>query len=185
MNKEIKSRRLMNLLVLLSCCGGLAACQSVPKQSLKPVSNFQIEKYLGEWYEIARYDFKWENNIKDVKAKYTLNKDGSIKVLNSGYDIDTGNYKESVGKAKFVKDKNVGALKVSFFGPFYSSYTVISVDENYQYALVAGENKKLLWILSRTPTIPDEVKQNYIRLAEAAGYNMFDLVWTFQEQPGV
>lgn len=158
----------------------LLSCSSIPKQTGKPVTNFQAEKYLGNWYEIARFDFNWEKNLENVTTTYSMNENGTIKVVNSGYDYISQKEKQSVGKAKFVDSKNVGALKVSFFGPFYSDYTVIAIDSDYQYALVAGENANLLWILSRTPTIPDDVKYKYIQIAKDSGYDLTNLVWTTQ-----
>lgn len=158
------------------------SCASASKLNVKPVENFDVSRYLGDWYEIGRFDFKWEKDMKNVRTNYSLNDNGSIKVTNSGYDYVAQKNKQSIGKAKFAgKQKNIADLKVSFFGPFYTAYTVIALDADYKYALVAGANNKLLWILSRTPTIPDDVKESYVQLAEAAGYDLADFVWTVQE----
>lgn len=180
MSKFIKIGNLFTIFITLSCVGVLASCTSIPSK-IEPVTNFNPEMYLGDWYEIGRFDFRWEKNMKNVKANYSMNKNGSIKVTNTGYDYSTGKFKSSIGKAKFVKGKDLGALEVSFFGPFYSDYTIIALDENYQYALVAGNNKKLLWILSRTPTIPDYIKQDYVKRAENAGYDLTNFIWTSQD----
>jgi apolipoprotein D and lipocalin family protein len=102
-------------------------------------------------------------------------------VLNRGFSTTKNKWKEATGKAKFRSDSNVGALKVSFFGPFYAAYNVIALDANYRYALVAGKNLDYLWILSREKTIPDEVKNNYLRKARDVGYNTDKLVWVKQE----
>ena len=166
-----------------NCIAGLSA-QSVSEKSsanLEPVRNFELERYLGKWYEIGRFDFKWEKNLKNVTAEYSLNKNGTVKVVNSGYDYVSKKQKQSVGKAKFAGNKNSGSLKVSFFGPFYSDYKIIALDKEYKYALVAGENKNLLWILSRTKTIPADVKESYIQIALNAGYDLSGFVWTEQE----
>lgn len=182
MSKEIKIGNWFTIILALSCVGGMTGCTSVPVSDAEPVSNFQVEQYLGTWYEIGRFDFRWEKNMKNVQAKYTLNEDGTIKVTNSGYDYKARKYKESVGKAKFASSKkNVANLKVSFFGPFYSTYKVIALDSDYRYALVAGENTRLLWILSRTPTIPDDIREKYIQTAQAAGYDLTDFIWTSQD----
>lgn len=141
------------------------------------VKPFYVEKYTGTWYEIARLDYKWERNLDNVTATYSLNDDGTIKVDNQGYDTKKDKWKQSVGKAKFVDDKNEGLLKVSFFGPFYSGYSVIALDENYRYALVAGESTKYLWILSREKTIPEAVKAEYLKKAREIGYQTQDLIW--------
>lgn len=181
MNKKIKFKPFLYFGILILSTMILTSCSSMPKKKMQPVLNFDAEKYLGTWYEIARFDFRWEKDLKNVTANYYMNEDGSIKVVNTGYDISTMKEKQSVGKAKFAGEKNVGALKVSFFWPFYSSYTVIAIDPYYQYSLVAGENTKLMWILSRTPTIPDAVKNDYTRIAQEAGYDLTNLVWTEQD----
>lgn len=141
------------------------------------VSPFNKDKYLGKWYEIARLDFRFEKGLNNTTANYSLNDNGTIKVVNRGYDYAKNKWKESTGKAKFVGDPNVAMLKVSFFGPFYSGYNVIALDENYQYALIAGESLKYLWILSRTTTIPNEIKQKYMEIAKNIGYKTEELVW--------
>ncbi len=156
--------------------GLFSSCVTVPK-GVKPVNSFKVEKYLGKWYEIARLDMRFEKNLNNVTAEYSIRKDGNIKVNNQGYDVVKGKWKQSIGKAKFLDDKNQGSLKVSFFGPFYAGYNVVAVDENYQYALVAGSSEKYLWILSRTTTIPDNVKEDYLKIAQSMGYNTDNLVW--------
>ena len=182
MNKKFKNSNLFTIIIVLCCASGLSSCSSTSKQNVTPVKNFEVERYLGDWYEIGRFDFMWEKNIKNVGTNYSLNENGSIKVINFGYDNDSGEYKQSIGKAKFAtKQKDIANLKVSFFGPFYSPYKVIALDPEYKYSLVAGGNKKLLWILSRTPTIPEDVKQDYIQIAQKAGYDFTDFVWTTQE----
>lgn len=141
------------------------------------VKSFDKSKYLGKWYEIARLDFYFERGLNNTTAFYTLNEDGSIKVVNRGYDAAKKVWKESVGKAKFVGEENVGMLKVSFFGPFYGGYNVIALDSNYQYALVAGEELDYLWILSRQTSIPDSIKNEYLQIAQKIGFKTNDLVW--------
>ena len=174
--------KVFSVALALGCTSSFTACAKDSKINVKPVENFKIERYLGDWYEIGRFDFKWEKDMKNVRANYSLNKNGTIKVTNSGYDYVAKKNKESIGKAKFAgKQKTIGDLKVSFFGPFYSAYQVIALDTDYQYALVAGANNKLLWILSRKPTIPDNVKNDYIKIAQSAGYDFSDFVWTIQE----
>lgn len=151
------------------------------KSNLPVIQNFDVERYMGLWYEIARLDFYWEKNLKNVTAEYSLNSDGSLKVVNTGINIKTQKTKQSVGKAKFAAAKNEGALKVSFFGPFYSGYHIMHIDENYEHALVFGDNLDYMWILSRTKTINADVRDKYLGYAEQSGYALKDLVWTFQE----
>ncbi len=155
---------------------GLFACASIPK-SAKAVSPFEKERYLGLWYEIARKDFKFERNLNNTTAEYSLNDDGSIKVLNRGYNTEKNEWTQAIGKAKFVGEEDLAQLKVSFFGPFYSGYNVIALDEDYCYALVAGKNLDLLWILSREKTIPVDIKDKYIQIAKEIGYDTSDLIW--------
>lgn len=154
----------------------LASCVSIP-EGATAVSPFDQQKYLGKWYEIARFDFKFERNLNNVTATYSLNSDGSIRVENRGFDTVKKEWKEAVGKAKFVKDSNLARLKVSFFGPFYAGYNVIALDPDYQYALIAGNNLDYLWILSRTTSIPDKVKSDYLERARRLGYDTNRLLW--------
>ena len=153
-----------------------SSCASIPKGA-SAVKPFDLDRYLGKWYEIARKDFKYEKNLNNVTADYSLNDDGSIRVVNRGYDVVKEEGKESVGKAKPVGDPKEGRLKVSFFGPFYAGYNVIEIDPNYQYVLVAGDDLKNLWILSRQPSIPEDVQNRYLQKAQEIGYDTSDLVW--------
>ena len=157
----------------------LVSCVSIPKGA-RAVTPFEKDRYLGKWYEIARMDFKFEKNLNQVTADYSANDDGSIRVDNRGFNYKKNEWKESIGKAKFVKGPDVARLKVSFFGPFYSGYNVIKIDPDYKYALVVGNNLKYLWILSREKTIPASVKENYLKQAESLGYDVEKLVWTKQ-----
>lgn len=151
------------------------------KSDLPVIQNFDLQKYLGQWYEIARLDFFWEKGLKNVEAHYSLLDDNKIQVVNKGVRIKNNREKSSTGKAKFAGLPHEGALQVSFFGPFYSGYNIMHVDDNYQYALIFGENLDYLWILSRKKTIPEEVKQMYLDYAQQAGYAIEKLVWTIQE----
>ncbi|MCD7976572.1 MAG: lipocalin family protein [Tannerellaceae bacterium] len=130
---------------------------------------------------MARLDFHFEKNIINATAEYSLNEDGSIKVVNRGYDIKKQEMKESVGKAKFVDSPEEGKLKVSFFGPFYAGYNVVAIDPYYKYALVAGKNHDYLWILSRETTMPENVKHEYLQKARELGYDTSKLLWTQHE----
>src|SRR5690606_20934781 len=162
-----------NKILIVACSMGLVAllnsCASIPGNA-EAVKNFDIDRYLGTWYEIARFDFRFERNLDNVSAQYSLNQKDNVIVLNSGYDYVEEEWKKAEGLAKFRGNKDVAALKVSFFGPIYSGYNVVALDENYQYALVAGKNLKYLWILSRTKDIPQEVKTDYLEIAERIGY---------------
>lgn len=144
------------------------------------VNNFDLSKYLGKWYEIARYDTWFEKDMDRTQAFYSLNEDGTVRVENSGYDFTKNKWKTSVGKAKFRGDKDVGELKVSFFGPFYSDYTILALDSEYKYSLVVGNTTDYLWILSRTKTIPEDVKNQFLSMAREFGFDTAKLVWVNQ-----
>lgn len=156
------------------------SCSSIPKGATA-VKPFDKDKYLGTWYEIARLDYKWEKNLDNVTARYSLKPNGDIRVDNRGHNYKKDKDERSRGKAKPVGDPNEGRLKVSFFGPFYSGYNVIALDKDYKYALVAGRNTKYLWILSRTKTIPESVKKEYLKKAEGLGFDTEELVWVKHE----
>ncbi len=161
---------ILGILILKSCSAG------IPDRATA-IQNFDSERYLGKWYEIARFDFKFEKNLNQVTATYSKNPDGTIKVDNKGYNYITKEWKQSIGEAKFVNTENEARLKVSFFKPFWSGYNVIDLDENYQYALVAGKSLDYLWILSREKTIPDAIKTRFLEKAKSVGYNTSGLIW--------
>jgi len=165
------------LFMALTCVLFLNSCVTKAKK-VKVVKPFYLEKYLGKWYEIARMDFRFEHDLNNVTAMYTVNMDGTIKVDNRGYNYKTKEWKQSYGKAKFVGEPDEARLKVSFFGPFYSAYKVIAIDNDYKYALVAGKNMTYLWFLSRETTMPEEIKDKYLKFVQTLGYNTSALIWT-------
>lgn len=138
---------------------------SVPK-NIQPVTNFDVEKYAGTWYELARIDHRFEKGLINTSANYTLNPDGTVKVVNRGYNPEKNAWKEAVGTAKFLGDPKTAALKVSFFGPFYGGYNVVRLSNDYKTALVIGNELDYFWLLSREKTISDMQRQAL--LAEAA-----------------
>lgn len=171
-----KQSKIISLIVVIGIIILFNSCASIP-QKAKPVENFEVNRYLGTWYEVARFDFRFEKDLDNTSANYTLDKKGNVIVLNSGYNFVKNKWSKADGLAKFRGDKNIAALKVSFFGPFYSGYNVIALDENYQYALIAGKNLDYLWILSRTKELPDEIKTEYLKIAEEIGYDTSRLIW--------
>lgn len=150
------------------------------KSKVEVVRNFDIKRYLGNWYEIARLDFKHEKNLRNVSAEYQLNDNGTVKVINQGIDQNTGEVKQSIGKAKFVGSETEGALKVSFFGPFYSGYNIVQLNPSYEDALIFGDNLDYIWILSRTKELSEDRKKVYLDYATACGYDVSKLTWTDQ-----
>jgi apolipoprotein D and lipocalin family protein len=159
----------------------LNSCATIPRGAVA-IKPFDKERYLGRWYEIARMDFRFERNLNNVTANYSLNDNGTIKVDNRGYNYVTKEWKQATGKAKSAGDPEVAKLKVSFFGPFYSGYNVIAIDEGYKYALVAGQNLKYLWLLSRETIMPEDIKQSYINIAKEIGYDISSLIWTVHDK---
>ncbi len=158
----------------------LCSCLGMPK-GIKPVNNFDVGSYMGQWYEIARMENSFEKGLDHVTANYSLNDDKSVKVINQGYHQKKGETKIAEGTAKFVKSTDTGYLKVSFFKPFYSSYVVFKLDPNYQYAYVSGYNKKYLWLLSRTPTISDAVLKDFYKTAKTYGYDTSKIIQVEQQ----
>jgi apolipoprotein D and lipocalin family protein len=154
----------------------LFACTSVP-EGVKPVSGFDAQKYIGKWYEVARFDHSFERGLEQVTAEYSFRDDGGINVINRGYNVADGEWEEAVGKAYFVGERDVGHLKVSFFGPFYASYVIMNLDKNnYSYSLVTGPDREYLWILSRTPKMDEEVYKSLLSEARQRGFDVSKLI---------
>lgn len=154
----------------------LFGCKTIPN-NVTAVRPFDKSRYLGRWYEIARFDFSFEKNLNNTTANYSLKPDGSIKVVNRGYNTVTHKWKEATGKAKFVDQDSIAMLKVSFFGPFYAGYNVIAIDSAYRYSLVCGNGLEYLWILSRGKSIPEDVKNKYLEVARGLGFQTENLLW--------
>lgn len=161
---------------------GLTACTGLP-EDIEPVTGFDGDRYLGTWYEIARLDHSFERGLTNVRAEYSRNDDGSIKVINRGYNAEEEQWEEADGRAVFVEDKNTGHLKVSFFGPVYASYVVFELDkEEYSYAYVTGYDHDYLWFLSRTPKVSDEAMEAFRDRARAEGFDLDELILVGQEK---
>ena len=157
----------------------LTGCTSAPK-GIEPVQEFELSKYLGTWYEIARLDHSFERGLSNVTAEYSLRKDGGVRVSNRGYSAEEGKWEQAEGKAYFVEDSDTGHLKVSFFGPFYGAYVVFNLDEDYQQSFVSGPDRSYLWFLSRTPTVSEADKQRFIKAAQAKGFDTDALIFVEQ-----
>jgi apolipoprotein D and lipocalin family protein len=155
----------------------LSGCMGMP-DAVEPVSDFELNNYLGKWYEIARLDHSFERGLNQVTAEYSMRSDGGVAVLNRGYSESKNTWKEAEGKAYFVNSATDGYLKVSFFGPFYGSYVVFELDhENYSYAFVSGPSTEYLWLLSRTPTVAPETMEKFIHMSAARGFATDDLIY--------
>ena len=161
------------VICLLTLCG----CVGRPKL-VTPVEGFELNRYLGTWYEIARLDHPFERGMEKVSAEYSLRDDGGVRVKNRGYMAEKGVWKEVEGKAFFVQDPDQGFLKVSFFGPFYGSYIIFELyHENYEYAFVSGPDLSYLWLLSRTPTVSDALLSRFVEKAGSLGFKTDELIY--------
>lgn len=168
---QTKMKKFIIFFVLL-----FSGCVSIP-DGLKPVEPFQVERYLGVWYEIARLDHSFERGLTRVTAEYQMRDDGGIRVLNRGYSSKDSQWKEAEGRAYFVNRPDQGFLKVSFFGPFYGSYVILELDrQNYSYALVCGPDRSYLWLLARSPNLDEGVKKRLIEKAAALGFDTLKLI---------
>ena len=154
----------------------LAACTGVP-EGIEPVEDFNIDQYLGKWYEIARLDHTFEKGLSNVTAQYSLRDDGGLKVINRGYSNEKQAWKRVEGRAYFIDDENTGHLKVSFFGPFYGSYVIFGLDKiNYQYAFITSHKKEYLWLLARTPVVSDMVMRDFMEASKNSGFNAKEII---------
>lgn len=178
------NRLRISLLLLLASTLLLAACSTLPPPGIQPVSGFDLARYSGHWHEIARLDNRFERGLSEVSATYSLNDDGSIKVINRGYDQASASWKEAQGRALFNGDSQVASLKVSFFGPFYGGYHVVALDPDYQWAMVAGNDRDYLWILARDKQLPQTVTQPLLRQAASLGFDTASLIWVKQSGAG-
>ena len=166
MKKLTKAILVLSLVLATGCVSG-------PKVDNAPVAALDPNRYLGEWYEIARFDHSFERGVEQAKANYTQNADGTIKVANTG--IRDGKPKAAVGKGKTTDTS--GLLRVSFFGPFYADYRVMLIDKDYSHALVGSGSADYLWILSRTPGLPETAKSELLAEARRRGYDTDKLIW--------
>ena len=167
-------------LVITGAAVALPGCAVSVPQGVQPVSAFDASKYMGTWYELARIDHRFEKGLTQVSATYSLNADGSVAVLNRGYDPAKQAWREAQGKARFLGQADEAALKVSFFGPFYGGYNVIDLDPDYQLSLVTSYNHDYLWILSRSPNPPKEKVDALIAKAKGLGFATDRLIWVKQ-----
>jgi apolipoprotein D and lipocalin family protein len=174
-------RHMKKFLILACACACLAACGRVP-EGIEPVSGFELDRYLGTWYEIARLDHRFERGLTDITARYSLRDGGGVAVLNRGWDTAKGDWREAEGKARFVGAEDVASLEVSFFGPFYGGYNVVDLDPSYSLALVAGPNRDYLWILARSPEPPREEVERLVRRADELGFDTSRLIYVTHER---
>lgn len=167
----------MRILTVIIAILVLTGCLGMPKK-VTPIESFELSRYLGKWYEIARLDHSFERGLEKVSAEYSLMDDGGVSVINRGYSLEDAEWKEANGKAYFVNDDTEGYLKVSFFGPFYGSYVIFEIDrENYEYAFVSGPDNSYLWLLARKPDLPNNVIEEFINISKELGFNTDELIF--------
>jgi apolipoprotein D and lipocalin family protein len=163
--------------LLILALSVLTGCTGIP-EGIKAVDGFDINRYLGTWYEIAQLDHRFERGLEKISATYTLREDGGVDVLNKGWDVKAGEWSQAQGKAYFVEQPDKGRLKVSFFGPFYGGYNIIDLDkQNYAYSMVTGPDRSYFWILSRTPQLPEAKLQTLLKRAKALGFATDQLIF--------
>ena len=156
----------------------MAGCANTsPPPGVKAVSPFDLQRYQGRWYELARLDHSFERGMTDVSATYTPQADGSVRVVNRGFAAASGQWREAVGKALFTGAPTTGSLKVSFFGPFYGGYHVAALDPDYRWALVLGPDTSYCWILARDKQLDAAQRDAIVARAQALGVDTHALIW--------
>ncbi len=160
----------------------LTACKTNRQDlALSPVKGFDANRYLGKWYELGRFENRFERGMTKTTAHYSLNHNGTIKVVNAGYDPAKGRNRSATGKAKFASSPDLGALRVSFFGPFYGGYNIVALDRNYKWSIVAGDNpKKYFWVLSRQSQLSTQLKNEALTVARKLGIDPSSILWVEQ-----
>ena len=179
LNLIISAMKSLFIATLVAAVIPLTACSKDFDNST--VKEFDLSRYLGLWYEIARYDHSFERGMDNTMAQYILQDDGTVVVLNTGWK--NGKFKLAEGKAKYKDPEgDPGHLRVSFFLFFYSDYNVMMVDENYQISLVGSKAEKYLWILSRTPVPDPDLLRMVLDEAKQRGYDTSQLIWVDQSR---
>jgi len=169
--------------LLLATLAVLSACSTTPPAGMTAVTPFDVQRYVGKWYEIARLDHSFERGLSDVSATYRLQNDGSVEVINRGFDSKRGEWREAEGRALFTGEPTRASLKVSFFGPFYGGYHVVALDQQgYRWAMVVGPDRDYLWILARDKQLPTGVREELLRQAKEQGIDVQKLIWVGQNR---
>ncbi|WP_082694670.1 lipocalin family protein [Rheinheimera sp. EpRS3] len=169
-------KTLLSIALLLGSCLSLQSCTGVP-DGVTPVTPFELNRYLGQWHEIARLDHRFERGLTDVTANYSLRDDGGVKVINRGFNSEDNEWQQAEGKAYFVGDSDTGALKVSFFGPFYGGYNVAKLSADYSIVLVVGPSTDFAWLLARSKTPDKDLCDDYMAFAERLGITAQQWIW--------
>jgi apolipoprotein D and lipocalin family protein len=147
----------------------LVGCATVP-EGLEPVTGFEVERFLGKWYEIERLDNRFESGLSNVNAEYRMMPNGKIEVINRGFNVRRNSWFVAKGLAWFAGSKDVGSLKISFHSPLPGGYNVLVLDPQYRYAMVSGADRDGLWILSREPQLDRSIIDSLVAQAKAWGF---------------
>ena len=162
------------ILLVVAASAGLAACTGVPA-GVEPVQGFDVQRYAGTWYSIHRLDHSFERNLTNVTARYTVRPDGTVEVVNRGFDRTECAWQEVVGTAKFRGSPEVASLAVTFQWPFAGGYHVFALDPDYRWVMISGPSHGYLWILSREPQLAPEVRDRLVAKAREAGFPVDEL----------
>ena len=173
----------LGILGLLAIAGTFFYANRSPRipSGIHPVKDFNIDRYLGKWYEIARIDHSFEKGLQRTQAEYSRLSNGNILVTNRGYNPQRNEWRIAHGKARPTISTDIAALKVSFFGPFYSGYNVVALDDEYRWAMVLGSTLDYFWILSRTPSLPQGVQERLMHQAQQLGVDIHNVLWVHQD----
>lgn len=175
-------RMLVLLLLLVAALGPLAGCSTRAPIGISAITSFDIQRYQGHWYEVARLDHVFERGMTDVSATYQPQADGRLRVINRGFDAAKGEWREAIGKALFSAAPTTGSLKVSFFGPFYGGYHVAALDADYRWALVVGPDRSYCWILSRKKQLDAAQREVIVARANELGIDTSALIWVTHDR---
>jgi len=173
---KVRPMKLFGLTSVLALLAALGGCTGRP-DGVEPVTPFDINRYQGVWYEIMRLDHGFERGLTNVTATYALRDDGTVSVLNRGFDRQTCRWKEAEGTARFQGEKNVASLSVTFFGPFAGGYHVFDLDRSdYGWALISGPSRSYLWILARRPDLSPDIRARLVEKARGLGFPVDELI---------
>ena len=176
----VRSRAWVLWLILIA---SLTGCAMGPPKGVSAVTSFDVSRYTGVWFEIARLDHRFERGLTDIHATYKDDGDGSLTVINRGFSSESNTWQEAVGRAFFLRDHTVGSLKVSFFGPFYGGYHVVALDQkDYRWSLVMGPDRDCFWILARDRHLSPSLKAELLSRVRGLGISEDQLIWTPQER---
>ena len=167
--------------LLIGLAALVAGCGQIP-DGVQAVQGFDADRYLGQWYEVARLENSFERGLTKISATYSRREGGGIAVVNRGFDPARGEWREARGRAKFSGPADVAMLKVSFFGPFYGGYNVVDLDPDYQLSLVSGPNRSYLWILARQPDPPRDAVERVVNRAAELGFDTSALIFVTHDR---